>query len=357
MGGNILTLPTRRLEASAYHPLASRLIDELRHIVGSRAEQLRSYSEKEDFGDLDILVDKDALFGLSSDPEDPWEGVLEWGRKNGAVEFVRTNGPSLSFGVPLPDGTCFPVELMATPMEDFQTTSDYYAYNDLGNLIGRVAHKMGMKFGHLGLVYPLREGSHLLAQITVTKDTRAAFDFMGYDYDRWEKGFSSLEDIFNFASSTPYFNPEAFELENLNNRNRTRNRKRKTFMEFLKWLKSGGFQGEGYNFPEDKSVWLPDIRQSFPDFAREMDSVEAKHQEQRQIKAKFNGNLLSEWTGLTGKELGQAMSRLRHELGQAQGIQVLLDKLGDEGFKQHILDLVGSSPHTFITEARTKRRP
>lgn len=348
MGGNILTLPTRRLEAKAYHPLADQLVEELREIVGSRTEALRSYSDKEDFGDLDILVDKQALFSLSADPEDPWEGVLEWGRSHGAVEFVRTNGPSLSFGLPLPDGKWFPVELMATPLEDFQTTSDYYAYNDLGNLIGRVAHKMGMKFGHLGLVYPLRDGSQLIEQLIVTRDTRAAFQFMGYDYDRWERGFSTLEEIFHFASSTPYFNPQAFELENLNSRNRARNRKRKTFMEFLNWLNSGGFKGKGYQFPEDKSEFLPKIREAFPDFARQMDQVMDQHNQARQLKARFNGNLVSQWTGLTGKELGQAMSRLRRELGDTQGIHALLARLDDKQFRQHVIDII-DNPGLFIS--------
>lgn len=120
---------------------------------------------------------------------------------------------------------------MATPLEDFQTCRDYYTYNDLGNLIGRVAHKMGMKFGHLGLLYPLRDGDHLIAELVVTRDTRQALEFMGYDFDRWNQGFDQLTDIFEFAASTPYFNPEAFTLENLNHRNRTRNRKRNTFIE------------------------------------------------------------------------------------------------------------------------------
>lgn len=104
MGGNALKLPTRRLEASAYHPLAKTLVAELAGLVNSRVETLRAYNAKEDFGDMDILVDKQAVFDLSKDPEDPWEGVLEWARGHGAVEFVRTNDPSLCFGIPLPDG-------------------------------------------------------------------------------------------------------------------------------------------------------------------------------------------------------------------------------------------------------------
>lgn len=343
MGGNALKSPTRRLEASKYHPLAEKIASELSELIGSRVEALRAFHTKEDFGDMDLLVDKQAVFSLSKNPEDPWEGVLEWAKSHGAQEFVRA-GSSLCFGVPLGDGHVFPVELQATPLEDFQTARDYYAYNDLGNLIGRVAHKMGMKFGHLGLLYPLRDGHHLIAEIVVTRDTRKAFEFMGYDYERWEKGFDTLEDIFHYAASTPYFNPEAFSMENLNHRNRTRNRKRKTFMNFLAWLEDGGFKGTPYVFPEDKSQWLPYIRQAFPEFGKQMDDLIDRYERGKAFRNHFNGNILSQWTGLEGKELGQAMACVRKTLGEGEVLAQVYADLGPQAFREKVMEVVASDP-------------
>lgn len=40
--------------------------------------------------------------------------------------------------------------------EHFNTSLEYLNWNDLGNLIGRIAHKFGLKYGHKGLLYIIK---------------------------------------------------------------------------------------------------------------------------------------------------------------------------------------------------------
>lgn len=56
MGGNALKIRTQRLPADEYHRLASEITEQIQQISGARADPLRAYRNKADFGDLDILV-------------------------------------------------------------------------------------------------------------------------------------------------------------------------------------------------------------------------------------------------------------------------------------------------------------
>lgn len=344
MGGHALSVEQVRLPAHRYVPLAQELEASFRAFVGARVEPIQAYREKPDFGDLDLLVEAEALFALSQDPEDRWEAARRWATSLGATDFAQYGGGPLSFGYPLPEGVCFQVDLIAVPAAEFDSHRDYFAWNDLGNLMGRIAHKMGMKFGQQGLLYPLRDGSHLVEEILVTNNTHDALSFMGYDHKRWDLGFDTMEDLFRFASSTPYFNPSIFALENLNNKNRTRNRKRKTFMTFLRWLDEGNWLGTPYEFPEDRSVWLLPARQAFPDFGHRLDDRLARLAHEKAIRARFNGRMLAEWTGLEGEALGVALAKIRRAAGSEERLAQIVSEHEGEALRDKILALLKGAP-------------
>lgn len=62
-------------------------------------------------------------------------------------------------------------------------------------------------------------------------------EFGGYDYDRYLRGFDTLEDIFKFCIAGKYFDAKMFEMENLKSIDKKRNRKRWSYHLFLNYLK------------------------------------------------------------------------------------------------------------------------
>lgn len=110
----------------------------------TKPESVMSYATKVDFGDLDVLIEG----GAGYDPTTIAK-MLQ------ATEVVR-NGDVTSIGVKVDEGI-FQVDLIKTPKESFDFTARYFGFNDFGNLVGRIAHKFGAKFGHLGLLYPIRD--------------------------------------------------------------------------------------------------------------------------------------------------------------------------------------------------------
>ena len=57
------------------------------------------------------------------------------------------------------------VDLIFTEKKFYESALVYFANNDFSNLIGRIAHKHGFKYGHCGLVYVMRDGDCILSII------------------------------------------------------------------------------------------------------------------------------------------------------------------------------------------------
>ena len=184
--------------------------------------------------------------------------------------------------------------------------------------MGRIAHKMGVRYGHDGLSVVFRDGNHQFAERILSKDTDRILTFLDYDAARWRQGFDTLEEIFEFAASTPYFNSAIFAYENRNHTSRVRDRKRAVYRGFLEWQESRSdlpaypwadtSEIGGRRLDEDA---LLRIFAAFPEFEPEYASVMAEHELHCQAKQIFNGEIVSELTGLTGHELGHFMRELK----------------------------------------------
>jgi hypothetical protein len=200
------------------------------------------------------------------------------------------------------------------PMEEknFDTAHMYYSYNDLGNLMGKIYHKFGLKYGHRGLTMPMKDGDNMYAEIVISKDGQEIFDFLGLSYAKFCQGFNDLPEIFDFVISSKYFSKEPFQYENLNHTNRVRDRKRSTYHSFLQYIEK---IDRVYPYEENKEKYIPLILESFPSAKREYLESKARLAHRLAVKEKFNGKLISEWTGYEGNKLGEFIQYLKKERG------------------------------------------
>lgn len=231
MGGNAVP-GVRRWEASEFGVITEKAMSVFGGILGKdfALEVVRSYASKESFGDLDILV---TYFGESADVPDWKSGLMGIPGLSG----VLNNGKVLSLG--FEELQC---DLIFTDKEELPFSREYYAWNDLGNLIGRVARRLGLKHGHDGLWKMVRDPENegrTSGEVLVTRDYMDALAICGYDPDAYKRRiFARPEEIYEFAASSIYFDPDAFRLENRNYRARVRDRKRKMYSNFLDWMES-----------------------------------------------------------------------------------------------------------------------
>ena len=302
MGGHAFPeFKTRRLDQIGFMTVATACMGRLEiEFPSNHFQPVVSYRNKETFGDLDIIWCGDHIA-----TEDMCKALK-------AIDFVK-NGPVTSFALRLNEDEIFQVDLIYVDCKHLESSASYFAFNDLGNLLGRIFHRAGFKLGHKGLLYVVREegnSSHALKEIEVTRSWKEALEFAGYDFNRWFEGFDELEDVFRYAVSIPLANRTIFRLDETNHQARVRDRKRLTYQKFLHWVNdpaNGVKEHEDIPKAELREKWLERAKASFPRFAEELEVVQKEMEARRRSSEKFNGLIVREITGLDGKELGQFM--------------------------------------------------
>lgn len=305
MGGRALkNTYTRRYDRDEFKALESRIVETLKKTFTDVKPTLY-YSEKDSFGDLDVLV-------------------LNDGKDINIKEYIQeTFNPSEMFingGVYSFDVEEFQIDFIYVPKRNWITTYHYMSYNDLHNFIGKIARQFGCKWGQFGLKWVgYNESRNKIGEIILTKDLKTCLEFLGFDHDRYTQGFKNLEEIFEYVRSCKYYNPYYFDFELMNKVNRQRDEKRTTYTSFIEYIKEDKNNSElttSHRFFKDKTLYLGHINTHFPHFFREYKDILDKEAVRREMRGKFNGNLIMRFMEnkgieLKGKPLGDAINKFK----------------------------------------------
>jgi len=303
MGGNALkSTYTRRYSNDEFIELYRELKPKLEKAFDTDVDLVISYGSKEDHGDMDILVLND---GQIPKPD----GVKKILTDDFGANEIHRNSTIYSF-----DYKELQIDLLFTPRSNWETSKVFFAYNDLGNLMGKIYHKLGLSYGFEGLRYIYRIGDHRkLGEFVICKDSRKIFEFIGLSYDRFLDGFDTVEEIFEYVISSPYFQPAAFYYENLDARNRKRNKKRANYALFIDYVNKKFSHDDKsfkhkYLYDPDKEKYWQMIHDYFIDefdFLGTLEKMQEKEQKKILIASKFNGDIvMKKYPDLQGKDLG-----------------------------------------------------
>jgi hypothetical protein len=250
------------------------------------------YRSKQDFGDLDVLVkttttieDLKNIFKTCECHYEPKsETIISFNFRNFQIDFIRVN----------PD--------------DFDISFEYYSYNDLGNLIGQLAKANYLKYGFDGLRYDHYFKNQKIGTIPISKNIDKILLFLDLSPAVYHQGFDSMEEVFDYVTTSKFFNPYVYELEpygyskagvalyRLNKMNRERNSKRKTYQEWLEYIKKFKTGEENYKFREDRDIEevFERIDKFFPNtnFRDKIKNLLNAEEDKKKIKQKFNGNVI-----------------------------------------------------------------
>ncbi len=309
MGGNALKNTfTRRYSAAEFYDLAANVIRKLREVYPDtefNISLIKSYQAKNSFGDMDVLIAPRSDADLIVKPRhEDYEKVVR--ELFGPKELVR-NTNVISFDVHQ-----LQVDLIVCKADEYESSVNYFAYNDLGNLLGRLAHSLGLKLGHDGLSYLWRDKTYMFASENLTRDWPTILRTLKLDPARYDEGFETKREIFDYVASSAYFSPEIYLLHNRNNASRVRDRKRETYTEFLDYCEQQFPNHAVPVRPADKAYYLPALFEAIPGFAATYARVQSNYATALRAQEHFNGNLVRTWTGLQHQELGTFMRWLRH---------------------------------------------
>lgn len=304
MGGNALKKTyTERKGTNDFLRIGNAIKEKLFHGLNLDSTILQCYHTKETHGDLDLLIkmpsnsniDFNSFIKLAFNPNE-----------------IFINGGVYSF-----DYESFQIDFIPINEISWDVAQTYGSYDPLGNIMGKSFHKFNLSYGWEGLRYKFRNfngnNSH---DIHVTNDIRKIFEFGGYDYDRYLKGFDNLVDIYEFCISGKYFNHNTFKMENLTQIDRKRNRKRKSYNTFLEYVNSK-VNLKSYEFKKNKDEYLPMIDEYFPEakLIEKLEFLKAEDILNQQASEKFNGTIIMEMLPeLEGKELGLAIRNFKESI-------------------------------------------
>lgn len=315
MGGNALkNIVTRRYSKDEYFAYFKKIEGDFESLFGPGSVKLiPAYKDKDSFGDMDLLfspnIPRHQLWLLEAEAL----VVNFYGLKKNQY---HKNGNVFSFA---PHD--FQIDLIGTDVHSVDAALNYFAYNDMSNLLGRLTHKLGIKLGHSGLSIVVRsptDDSNILSEIELSKNYSDALDILGLSAKRYDAGFNSLEDIFEFVASSKFFNRDVFLLDNRNHIGRTRDRKRPTYSKFLEWIEETN-PSNNYIF-EEKNEGGYGLREPFfseivlkryPFVEQKVIDLVKKDLVNRNFKKQFNGVIVGAMTGLSGKALGAFMSSIK----------------------------------------------
>lgn len=302
MGGTALGFRAERMNKQQYSGIVSNI-----ESVGKNwgmavpPKAILSYRNKESHGDIDFLYS-----GSITDVENNLRKEYQ------LHETVYENGPVCSFGI-ICDGLTHQVDFIRIPVESYAFAYNYFSWNDLGNLIGRVAHRVGLEFAHNGvfLVNRFEDNPNIkLGDHLVTNDFFAAIDYLDLDTARYRQGFDNLEDIFEFVVQSKYFDYSSVDIERRNHVARIRDKKRPSYTAFIQWLKNNRLDVDRIDLPPKESFREQHFL-AWPHLKSEYNTAQDQYKRELEIKAKFNGHVVAGITKLSGKELGAFMTHCR----------------------------------------------
>lgn len=264
---------------------------------------------KETFGDLDVLVSNEV--DINTFDTDLTQAFKERGIE---IQGFTSNANVRSYSIGEKQ-----VDFIFTDKWIIPIAYHYYSNNDFGNLLGRIARNLGLKFGHDGLSLVIRRGDHFIKELNLSTDMRDILLFLGFhpwdieEYFHEGLPFKDFETMYRFVIKSKYFDGSKYDLDKLNQINRIRNVKRKTYMDFIDFLD---------NNPEIKSKkpedvihkpWIEQLALHVFDKYSEYNRIIFSVERDRYTSMKFNGNLVMEWYDLKGKELGQFIVTFKKE--------------------------------------------
>lgn len=307
MGGQLFrtkfNVQTHRLPRAEYLALVQEL-SPLFEKLFTKFNVCPALNTKQDFGDMDVVCVPKNSNTLTADVKNLFQ-----------TDYVFKNGSTTSFVY-----KNFQVDLVTSPDEEYEFCKFYFGSADAGNFYGKLAHSLGCKFGHDGLKLPVRfSDDHLLDEVVLTRDPKTACEFLDVEMTT---DFDTFEQVFANVSSSKYFNPESYKLENNNAVARVRDKKRPMYRLFLEMCQNLP-EGKTY-FPrsKDKSVHLNTVFEAFPHAKTEYSELMEKKARLEEYRVKFNGDLVKELTGLENKELGLFMQKFKSTYSQEQVLEM-----------------------------------
>lgn len=317
MGGLLMNLG--RVDKAKYLEIIAEITPYLDQKLGKYYKIPRYYASKPTFGDVDILVSTEIITEVvtevvteiiteivAENKFGSWQNLTKSIASDLKIIKFKSSGHIFSTAY-----LNFQVDFFCVKTEFFESTYNFLCFNDLGNLLGKMFHRFNLKFGENGLSYVYRRADgHYKTDLPVCLDIKKIIAFLDLDFSYWQNGFETLEQMFEWVVTSPYFSYKPYF--DTSKTTEKRIEQRTTVSKFTDWLQENNVQ-KHYFSKENREEYLPIIADYFAEANLYQLIENEKDNEIKAIKIaeKFNGKIIMTLTNLEGKELGDFITRFK----------------------------------------------
>ncbi|KAI0345749.1 hypothetical protein BDW22DRAFT_1353334 [Trametopsis cervina] len=318
MGGNAFAtvLPTAsfpRMSPEVYNRLKMHITARLRELYETVAVPHEA-PEKTDYGDIDFVVcsPRKAL-------------ALEAIREAIGVEHaVQLDGNRMShFAVPayaLGEDTADPnvyhqVDIrVCADADEFQRIVFFSSYGDLGMIIGLLAKASDLSYGSSGLRLSNPVPTLPPCTFYLSKSLTQVLAFFGLSIERWDEGFSTRRDVFDWVASSPFF--DIWNMTQTVYRPSSKSSERPMHREFLQYAYHRRRETQG-SLDAQPHVRSDGITSALTYFGKSelYEAILYVSRVKLHVKTIFTGHLVESWAGLRGQHVAIIMWETRLQLG------------------------------------------
>jgi hypothetical protein len=226
-----------RMSRQLYYRMIEEFMPKL-DVFFERVVVPRDAPNKPDHGDIDFLVG-----GIRV----PLRGDDLWKRIEGALaaDHRAARGGSQSYAIPHPNisDAHIQVDVELAPGDGTLGGDDLFAWTklmkgdaDLMQIIGITHRPLGLVCNDRGLHVRIEEiepYDKKKALIFLTRDVRQAIEFYDFDVPKYEDGFQSENEIFDWVAGGRFFSPWVFKQTDEKADDRSRRRKRPMYRRFV----------------------------------------------------------------------------------------------------------------------------
>lgn len=296
MGGRAFGFDAKRMDKWEYEDILSlslSRIDSSQHYKGM-GKGVISVTDKESFGDIDVLV-----------PREHFSFEKFWDKHKFRYKGFKRNGGVIS----LLDNQDRQIDIITTPIAIYDVHFQYLAYNDMGNFMGRLAKSLNLKYGQDGLSLIVRHKSdptRKIGVINISTDVSYIYSLL----DIPNKVYRSMGDVYEAILNSKYYHKDSFLLEHQSHHARVRDKKRKSYNGLLQYIEDNDKSNTSrrkYSIEETLYMLPRFVTEQYI----EMIALANKREYEKTL---FNGNIVKNITGLSGKDLGCFMSHIKDKV-------------------------------------------
>lgn len=253
---------------------------------------VESVKDKNDFGDIDILIVDRSLINVFDKI-----GYQKSHIKNSRVySFLYEH--------------CYQVDLIQIDNEEFSNALVCFSNGGLGAFLGILAKQhYGLKYGFNGLFFEYYY-LHKKETFFVSLDVEAILNFLKINPNKFLEEFETEHQAFNYIASSGIFNPSYFQLDSLDAKNRYRQAKRGNFERFVDYITTNNIQSkiETTQLITEDTINVVDdffgtnVAEQIKDFKKSVDLEIFANK-------KMNGEIVSQNFCIFGRELGELMKK------------------------------------------------